>query len=343
MRILVGLSGGLDSTYAALKLKGEGHCIEGAVVLMHEYTDISSAEDTANALGIKLNIIDARDAFEGIKNNFVNEYINARTPNPCIICNPCIKFRYLADYASENGFDKIATGHYSDVVRVKTKDGERFTLSRSRDQKKDQTYMLYRLPQDILSMLVLPLADEIKTDIRARAEAIGLVSAHKKDSQEICFIPNGDYAAYIESCVGSLPKGDFVDTDGNVLGKHNGIIRYTVGQRKGLGISLGERAFVTGIDPVSNTVTLSASASLTENVYVEDLVFSSIAPPTDSDIRMRLKVKLRYHSEPQDATVIFMASGGAEVILDAPARSVTPGQSAVMYDGDLLVAGGFIK
>ncbi len=341
MKILVGMSGGLDSTYAALKLIKEGHEVEGAVAVMHEYAETASAMEAAEALGIKLHVIDATEKFKAVKENFVSEYTAGRTPNPCVICNPLVKFRVLADFARENGFDKIATGHYASVVT--TPDGGRtlYTLKRAKDSRKDQTYMLHRLPEDVLSILLLPLSDEVKTEVREKARAAGLKAAEQKESQEICFIPDGDYASYIEDTVGKLPEGDFVLEDGTVVGRHKGIIRYTVGQRKGLGVSYGERIFVSRIDAGTNRIVLSAEGSYTDTVSVSDVVFTGMAEP-EAGAQRRVEVKLRYLARPVSATAIFDGKGGALIHLDNPEKAVTPGQSAVMYDGDTLLAGGFI-
>ena len=195
MKILVGMSGGLDSTYAALKLINEGHEVHGAVAVMHGHTELDGAREAARALGIPLYELDATDKFDAVKKNFVDEYSRGRTPNPCIVCNPLVKFRVLADFARENGFDKIATGHYARTVTRSENGDIRYTLGRAVDSKKDQTYMLHRLPQDILSVLMLPLGDEIKTDVREKARAAGLKAAEQKESQEICFIPDGDYVS----------------------------------------------------------------------------------------------------------------------------------------------------
>jgi len=338
MKILVGMSGGLDSTYAALKLIDEGHTVEGAVLIMHDYTDLAAARESASAIGIKLHEIDCRVEFSAVKGNFAEEYKRGRTPNPCIVCNPLVKFRCLADFALKNGFDKIATGHYARVEKV----NGRYALARAKDERKDQTYMLYRLPQDILSMLCLPLADAVKTDVRAKAEAIGLAVAGKKESQEICFIPDGDYASYIEGILGVFPEGNFIDENGKILGRHKGIIRYTIGQRKGLGISAGERIFVSEIDPENNTVVLSRRGSFSERVLLSDMVFGAMALPEEREER-RVKVKLRYLAPLTDTTAVFYPDSTAELILDTPAKAVTPGQSAVIYDGDVLLAGGFIN
>lgn len=342
MRILIGMSGGLDSTYAALKLINEGHDVVGAVAVMHEHTELDSARDAADALGIELVEIDARERFLAVKENFVNEYSNGRTPNPCVVCNPLVKFRVLADYAKEHGFDRIATGHYARLVTVEDGDTALYTFERSKDTRKDQTYMLHRLPQDILSMLVLPLSDEIKTEVRDKAKAAGLKAADQKDSQEICFIPDGDYASYIEKVRGEFPIGNFVLEDGTVIGKHKGLIRYTVGQRKGLGIAFGERLFVGKIDALRNEVVLSREGSFTDKVAVRDVVFSGMRVPNAGEKR-RVEVKLRYLAPLVPATAVFDGEGGAELLLDAPEKAVTPGQSAVMYSGDRVLCGGFIS
>ena len=341
MKILVGLSGGLDSTYAALKLIKEGHEVDGAVAVMHEFTETESAREAAEALGIRLHVIDATEEFKAVKENFIREYSRGRTPNPCVICNPLAKFRALADFAVRNGFDKIATGHYARVVTREEGGENLYTLERAKDSRKDQTYMLHRLPQGVLSMLCLPLADEIKTEVREKALDEGLKAAEKKESQEICFIPDGDYASYIEGIVGKFPEGDFVLEDGRVLGRHKGIIRYTVGQRKGLGVSYGERIFVSGIDADRNEILLSTEGSYTDTVLLEDIVFSGMPEPKSREER-RVSVKLRYLARPVSATAIFDGLGGAILRLDTPEKAVTPGQSAVMYDGDVLLAGGFI-
>ena len=342
MKILVGMSGGLDSTYAALKLIDEHHEVVGAVAVMHEYTELDGAREAAAALGIPLCEIDARDKFTAVKANFVNEYSLGRTPNPCVVCNPLVKFRVLADYARENGFDMIATGHYARIVKVEDCGVTRYTLERALDARKDQTYMLHRLPQDILSILMFPLADEIKTEVRRKAAERGLKAAEQKESQEICFIPDGDYASYIEAERGEFPGGDFVLDDGTVIGRHKGLIRYTVGQRKGLGISYGERIFVSRIDADNNRIVLSCDGSYTDRVRVSELVFTGMSEP-EAGVERSVQVKLRYLATPVLATARFDGMGGAELVLDTQQRAVTPGQSAVMYDGDILLCGGFIS
>ena len=342
MRILVGMSGGVDSTYAAYRLISEGHDVAGAVLVMHDYTDVTSAEASCRALGIPLYIISCRERFEeAVVTNFIYEYRHGRTPNPCIVCNSEVKFECLLDYALDQGFDAIATGHYASVRVVDTKGGVRYCLADASDGKKDQTYMLWRLSQRVLSHLVLPLSDMTKDEVRAHTREIGLVSWDRADSQEICFIPDNDHVSFIESRVGPSEEGDFVDEEGRVLGRHRGIIGYTVGQRKGLGIALGARAFISDIDPTTGRITLSFNARETYEFGVSGVVFSGIPSPSEPT-EYELNVKYRYQSPRIPARVMFHPDGRAEVHLSAPARSLTAGQSAVFYMGDALVAGGFI-
>lgn len=343
MRILLGMSGGVDSTYSALKLIREGHEVEGCVLVMHEHTDVDAARVAAEELGIPLHIVDCREDFDrSVRPYFVNEYLNARTPNPCIVCNPEVKFKRLAAFAGENGFDRIATGHYAGIAEWQDGKTLRHAVTVAADTKKDQSYMLSRLGEDVLSMLVLPLSDVTKDTIRKDAVESNLSASSAKDSQEICFIPDGDYAAYIESVAGASKRGSFILENGEVIGEHNGLIRYTVGQRKGLGIALGARAFVTELDPINNTVTLSMAPKSSTEIYVTDTVYSGIEEPKEGD-ELRVTVKLRYLAPRASATARIGASGQIKLTLDEPARSVTPGQSAVMYDGDRVIASGFIK
>ncbi len=337
MKILVGISGGVDSAYAAKKLLSEGHEVAGAILIMHEYTELSAARDVARSVGIPLYEIDCRDSFCQIKDNFVLEYTSGRTPNPCIICNERVKFRTLYDFAMAEGFDAIATGHYARLVNI---DG-RVALAMPEDRKKEQTYMLYRLPSHILSHLVLPLSEGTKEQIRALSAEAGISSADRQDSQEICFLPNGGHTDYIESQAGKSPEGDFIDPSGRVLGRHKGIIHYTVGQRKGLGISLGERAFVTEINPKTNTVTLSPTMEGKSRLELSDVVYSGMAVP-DIVTEAQLEVKLRYTAPLIPATATLYPDGTATLILSTPQR-FAPGQSAVLYRDGVVMLGGFIK
>lgn len=341
MKILVGISGGVDSAYAAKKLMNEGHTVEGAVLIMHEHTELDAAREAALSVGIPLHEIDCRNAFSSIKENFVSEYSKGRTPNPCIICNERVKFAYLYDFAMAHGFDAIATGHYARVERIDSDGETRFALSMPDDRRKEQTYMLYRLPQHILSRLVLPLSVGTKNEIRSIAEEQGISAASREDSQEICFLPEGNHTEYIESVVGKFPEGDFIDPNGNVIGRHKGIINYTVGQRKGLGISLGRRAFVTDIDTETNKITLSPDMIGQNRVFISDMVYSGMNAPTEKTVTA-LDVKLRYTAPLIRATATLYPDKTAIIEFSEPQRSA-PGQSAVLYQDGTVMCGGFIN
>ncbi len=341
MRILVGMSGGIDSTYAAIKLKNEGHTVEGAVLVMHDYTETELAKKSALEVGIPIHIVDAREKFNSsVIPDFINEYINGRTPNPCIICNSEVKFLVLLRFALENGFDAIATGHYAKIVKV-TKNGRiHHAVARAKDMKKDQSYMLYRLGEDILSRLILPLGDMTKEEIREEATRLSLSSADRGESQEICFIPDNDYASFIEERVGDSVPGEFVDENGCVLGIHKGIIHYTVGQRKGLGISASARIFVTDIDPKTRRITLSYENKMKKRLFV-----SGIRPLGREEYikaGSRYFVKTRYHATPTPCVIEEVCDDGIYIAHDTPIKAPTPGQSAVFYDGDVVAFGGII-
>ena len=338
MKILVGISGGVDSACAVRLLMDGGHTVEAAVLVMHDYTELDAAREVAASLGVRLHEIDCRERFDRlIRSDFVAEYTAGRTPNPCIICNALVKFRILADTCRQLGFDAIATGHYARVVRI----GDRYAVGCADDLKKDQSYMLYRLPQDVLSILMLPLAELTKPEIREYAASVGIPVAEKADSLEICFLPDGDYAAYVESVAGKSPEGDFIDENGKSLGRHKGIVRYTVGQRKGLGISLGARAFVTAIDPVKNTVTLSQNPTFYDKIYVTDAVFSGIGE-LDVGSRIDALVKVRYTAPAVPVTAVYLGDGRAELSFCSPVKAA-PGQSAVVYRDGAVLFGGFIR
>lgn len=336
MRILVGCSGGLDSTFAA-KLLAKEHEVCGASLIMNDHTDIKVAADSCAALGIPFVSVDVRDLFEKhVVENFVDEYAKARTPNPCVVCNRFVKIAALCDYAKKHGFDRIATGHYCKVIN----ENGRYCVVRASDDRKDQSYMLWYLDQEQLSMLVTPLSDSNKEDVRESARRDGLKAAEQKESQDICFIPDGDYISFIEKRKGSFPEGNFIDKEGNVLGRHKGIINYTVGQRKGLGIALGQPMFVTALNVDDNTVTLSpAGGEYMDSVKASNLVFQALSP--GEGIFNDLTVKLRYAAKPVPCSVEIIGDC-ANVKLALPQRAVTPGQSAVFYDGNKVAFGGFI-
>ena len=341
MKVLLGLSGGVDSTYAALALKNAGYEVGAAHLMMHGNMDVSEARESANALGIPLYERDLTEKFSNtVIENFISEYKSARTPNPCVICNSEVKFAELLKLADELGYDKIATGHYAGIVKISDEEGDLYAFSRGKDERKDQTYMLWRIGDDIRERLVLPLSELTKDEIRSETEREGLAAASRSDSQEICFVTEGDYADYLESRSGKSPEGNFVDESGNILGRHKGIIRYTVGQRRGLGISAKSRLFVTSIDPEKNEVVISDNDRLFTEVKISGIVYSGMHRPQYGESH-DLMVKLRYAARPKAATVTFFGDE-ATVCLVTPERAVTPGQSCVMYRGDVLAAGGFI-
>lgn len=335
----IGLSGGVDSGTAAYMLLKQGYDVEGIILRLKPDNladaDIADAQRVADALGIRLNVLDCREKFkESVIDPFVNEYLAARTPNPCVECNSAIKFGAMLDYALKLGCDFVATGHYAKIEES----GGRFLLKRA-ESEKDQSYFLYRLNRFQLSHAMFPLAHMEKSEIRKIAQQAALPVAQKKDSQEICFIPNDDYISYLKSRNVVSPKGDFVDINGNVLGTHNGIINYTVGQRKGLG-AFGKPMFVTEINAKNNTVTIGENGSQYSSGLVADrLNFIACENLTEP---IRANVKIRFRAKEQPATVTANGDGTITVMFDEPQRSITPGQSAVIYDGDVVVGGGRI-
>lgn len=340
MRILVGMSGGIDSTFTAYTLKKAGHDVEGLVLKMHEYTDVNAAKEACSKIGIKLNTLDCTESFRKyVINDFINEYSSGRTPNPCTVCNRYVKISELCRYAQENGFDKAATGHYAEIEK---NDDGRLCIRKGMDIKKDQSYMLWYLTQEQLGKMIFPLSTLSKDEIReAVAKTNFAYLTEKKESQEICFIPDNDYAKYIENIKGAFPSGNFIDKDGNVLGQHKGIIHYTVGQRKGLGIALGAPAFITAIDPTNNTITLEKQGKvLSESLTVGKLNYQALLPEQNKEYT--LDVKVRYAAPPVKATVTF-ENDKAKAVFLTPVRAVTPGQSAVFYIDDKIAFGGVIE
>ncbi|MBC8536592.1 tRNA 2-thiouridine(34) synthase MnmA [Feifania hominis] len=340
--VVLGLSGGVDSSVAAGLLQQAGFDVVGVMLqIPHAASPVDDARRVAAALDIPLITADVAERFEKyVIAPFAAEYRAGRTPNPCVVCNPSVKFHTLLSIADDLGAEYVATGHYARVARAQT--GGRHLLLRAANRQKDQSYMLYRLGQDVLARLLLPLAELDKQAVRALAGEQGLVTADKPDSQEICFVPDGDHAAFLERHTGASPAGDFVDGQGCVLGRHRGVIRYTVGQRKGLGVSLGYQAFVSAIDAGANTVTLTADERelFHGGVTLTDCVFH---PFERLDAPMRVTAKIRFAAREAAALATPLGGGAVRVDFDEPQRAPAPGQSCVLYDGDTVVGGGFIR
>ena len=337
-RVLVGMSGGVDSTLAAVRLREEGYEVYGAVLRMHEYTEVVEAEEAAKALEIPFFVFDCRGIFSScVVADFLEEYRKGRTPNPCIVCNEMVKFRALFEEAKRLGIPYIATGHYAKVTMT----NGQYAIARAADARKDQSYMLYRLPQDILSSLLLPLGDVCKTDVIKEARGMGLLAAEREESQDICFVKGETHTSYIERTLGKAPEGNFVDENGTVLGRHKGIVHYTVGQRKGLGVSAASRLFVKEINAENNTIVLSDTKVLRREFVLASPVFSGIREE-DLEGERELYVKVRYTAVPVKA-VSRWENGRIAVALEGEAPFVTPGQSAVFYKGDVVAFGGVIQ
>ena len=336
MRILMAMSGGVDSAAAATLLKRAGHTVEGCTMRLagtaREDAECERAAASAKALGIPHRILDLRADFEeAVIRPFAAAYRAGKTPNPCIFCNAAIKFGAFYEYAMREGFDRIATGHYARI--------EGTLLKKAADPQKDQSYVLYRLRESILARTLLPLGGITKAEARSIAEEAGLASARAEESQDICFVPDGDYAALVEYLSGvPAAEGSYIDSEGHVLGKHRGIIHYTLGQHKGLGIALGRVRYVTHIDPIENTVTLGDEADLyTTEATLTDLHFIGTPPSAPH----RAAVKLRYRQR-EVACTVYPEGDTARLVLDTAQRAPTPGQSAVLYDGDTVLGGGYI-
>lgn len=338
-KVLLGMSGGLDSTFAVQKLREMGYSVEGAVLKMHAYTEIEEAKASADALGVPLRVINAEVLFSRtVIRDFCEAYRCGKTPNPCVLCNEAVKLRLLYEEALSSSFDYIATGHYARIARI----GERYAVMAGIDAGKDQSYMLYRLPQDILSRLLLPLGELCKTDVKREARAEGIAAAERPESQEICFVREEGYAEYIDRVCGALPCGDFVDEKGNVLGRHKGIHHYTVGQRKGLGVSAASRLFVQSICPETNRIVLSATPKRCNMFRITSPVFSGISEDKLGEGEC-FEVMVRYLAKKQKARLFHTDDGALLVKIEGGEVSTTPGQSAVFYRDDAVMLGGVIE
>jgi len=344
-RVIVAMSGGIDSSVAALLMKRQGYDCAGVTMKLFECAPagIEDAQNIAELLDMPFYVIDFKEDFEKeIINKFVKSYIDGATPNPCIDCNRFIKFKRLFQRAKELDYNYVATGHYARAEY----DGVngRHLLKKGIDEKKDQSYVLYSMTQEQLSHIKFPLGSLNKPEVREIAEEHGFLNAHKKESQDICFIQknqDGNYADFIEKYTGKIfPSGDFIDTAGNVLGRHNGIIRYTVGQRRGLGVALNQPMYVREKCAETNTVTLCTD----EELYSKSLTARNINLIAIDKIDGKIKItaKVRYNQKEQPAVAEQTGDGELRVEFDSPQRAITRGQAVVLYDGDTVVGGGTI-
>ena len=353
MKALISMSGGVDSSLAAKLMKDKGFdCIGCTMKLYHNedagiessrtccsLDDVEDARSVAYKLGMPFYVFNFTEAFrDTVIRKFIESYEKGITPNPCIDCNRYMKFDKLFERAKILGCDYIVTGHYA---RIEEENGK-FVLKKALDETKDQSYVLYSMTQDQLVHTMFPLGSMQKTEVRAIAEESGFVNADKPDSQDICFVPNGDYASVIELQTGKRPvEGNFVDKQGNILGRHKGVIHYTIGQRKRLGISHTEPLYVCGICPQDGNVILgsnddlfSREADISDFNWISGKVFEG---------EFRCKAKIRYRHPEQWATVLPTGADTVHITFDEPQRAMTPGQAAVLYDGDIVLGGGTIK
>lgn len=355
-RVLMAMSGGIDSTVAAMLLQEQGYELVG--VTYRTFDTISrgcmekekgccsvdslfEAKRMADDLGFEHHILDIRQEFKAtVIHNFIDEYLHGRTPNPCVICNSTIKWGKLLETADEFGCDAIATGHYARIGRQ----NERYFLQKGVDEAKDQTYFLWKLSQENLVRTLFPLGELTKPEVRAIALKHGYEKLSKKsESQEICFIPDNDYRVFLNQQVDDFPDkygpGDFVDTKGNILGRHKGFPNYTIGQRKGLGIALGHPVFVVAIRPEENKVVLGTKEELQgQSCYVSDINLMKYAQIPEG---LTVTAKIRYRNAGRQAS-LFHEGDKLRVVFQETVDSITPGQSAVFYEGQDVVGGGII-
>ncbi|MGN0244180.1 MAG: tRNA 2-thiouridine(34) synthase MnmA [Lachnospiraceae bacterium] len=353
-KVVVGMSGGVDSSVAAYLLKKEGYDVIGVTMQIWQDEEqaiqeenggccglsaVDDARRVAQQLDIPYYVMNFKDDFKHhVMDYFVDEYLHARTPNPCIACNRYVKWECLLNRSLALGADYIATGHYARVVQLENR---RYCLKCSETKAKDQTYALYNLTQEQLAHTLMPVGEYEKDEIRAIAADIGLMVANKPDSQDICFVPDGDYAEVVENLTGEPARpGNFVDMQGNVLGQHKGLIHYTIGQRKGLGIALGRRAFVCDLRLDTNEVVIGENEELfTDVLYADHCNFMMIERLEQP---MRVIAKIRYNHKGAPCTIEMADEDVVKVSFEEPQRAITPGQAVVFYDGDYVLGGATI-
>lgn len=339
-KAMIAMSGGVDSSVAAYLAKQQWDCMGATMRLCPGMDDPTDAIDIAKKLDIPFQVFDCREAFSRfVMDSFAKEYEAGLTPNPCVICNRHMKFGLFLQRAMELGCAYIVTGHYARIL--KDPNSGRYLLAKAADSTKDQSYFLYALTQEQLRHVSFPLGNMSKAQVRQLAQEQGFLNARKKDSQDICFVPDGDYMSFLRKHTGkTYPHGDFLDRGGNVVGKHNGLPGYTIGQRKGLGIALGTPAYVCAKDPLANTVTVGTNEDLMAKGLLANDWFFFPFPALTKPIRIQAKTRSRMIEQP--ATAYPMENGYVRVEFDSPQRAITPGQAVVLYDQDLVIGGGTI-
>jgi len=345
MTAFIGMSGGVDSSVAAFLIQQQGYRCAGGTMVLHNHgcgsqESINDARAVADRLGIPFYVMDFLKTFEeSVIRHFVTCYESGSTPNPCIECNRNLKFKEMLQAALELGYENIVTGHYAQIRQ--DPDTGRYLLYKAADTAKDQTYFLAGLNQQQLKHTLFPLGSLTKAEVRTIAEEHGFLNAKKRDSQDICFIPDGDYAAFLSRYTGKeYPEGNYLNLEGNVVGRHKGAVSYTIGQRKGLGIALGTPVYVCAKDMQRNTVTVGPNEALFSSALLAAdwnwFPFEHLTEP------ISVTAKIRHSQFEQSATVYPEANGCARVEFDAPQRAITPGQAVVLYQGNMVIGGGTI-